>query len=90
MNWPIVFDTIVEIAVTLILLMYLASVTAYFKIIKPKTVAAISIGIGAGIFVLFGLYASGLTKIGAALLLLMTGLVFRQNMHKRKDVLAVA
>lgn len=84
------FNTIVEIAVTLILLMYLASVTAYFKIIKPKTVAAISIGIGAGIFVLFGLYASGLTKIGAALLLLMTGLVFRQNMHKRKDVLAVA
>ena len=75
---------------TLILMIYLASVAAYFKLTSPRGVFAIMIGVGAGLFILFGLYASGMAKIQQALLLLLTGLVFRLKLAQSKAEPAIS
>ena len=48
------------------------------------------IGVGAGLFVLFGLYASGMAKIQQALLLLLTGVVFRLKLVQSKAEPAIS
>lgn len=70
------FNVIINIAVTLILFVYLGSVMAYFKIVKIRTLLDNIIGCGAFLFAGFGVYASGYLTITHALLLLGTGIPF--------------
>jgi APA family basic amino acid/polyamine antiporter len=70
------FQFIVEIAVTLILLVYAISVLAYFKLLwreKRFTATQLLIGIGALMFSLWALWAVSLKMIGLSLLLLLFG-----------------
>ena len=71
------FNVIVEIAVTIILLIYLACCCAYFVICRPKGVMGRCIGVGALMFALFALYSSGVKMVLLAIVLLLTGIPFR-------------
>lgn len=84
------FNAIVDIAVTLILLIYLGCVLAYFRLVRPKSAAAWCIGIGAGAFVVFGLYASSWVKIQQALYFLVPGLLFRWQMRTTQPEIGTA
>ena len=70
------FNVIIDTAVTLILLIYFASVLAFFKIIKQKSITDYLIASIAFAFVLFAVYATGINTLFHALLLLLTGLPF--------------
>ena len=71
------FNVIVDIAVTIILMIYLVCCCSYFVICRPKCVMGRCIGIGALMFALFALYASGIKMVLFAIALLFTGLPFR-------------
>ena len=71
------FNLIVDIAVTIILIIYLACCCSYFVICKPRCFSGYCIGVGALIFSLFALYSSGVKMFLMALVLLLTGLPFR-------------
>lgn len=79
------FNHIVDIAVTLILFIYFGCVLAYFKLTRGMNRSAYAIGIGAGLFVLFGLYASGVKQVMQAIALLLTGVVFRLRWQVTDD-----
>ena len=78
------FNAIIDIAVTIVLLIYLGCALAYFILIRPRTVGAQLIGLGAVLFSLFALYASGIKMVALALLLLALGTPFRaQSRHEQ-------
>jgi APA family basic amino acid/polyamine antiporter len=71
------FNVIVDIAITIILMIYVMCSCAYFVICQPKNGIQKMIGIGALVFSLFSLYASGVKMLLLAFLLLLTGIPFR-------------
>ena len=81
------FQFIVDIAVTLILLVYTVSVLAYFKFLwKEKSYSLIHIllGLGALTFSLWALWAASLKMVGLSLILLILGVPMHIWMKKRK------
>lgn len=71
------FNAIVDIAVTLILIIYLACSLAYFKLVKPTTWQGYAIGLGALLFAIAAICANEIATLLYALLLLCSGMVFR-------------
>lgn len=82
------FNAIIDIAVTIILLIYFGCAIAYFVLLKPKSTSERFVGIGAVLFSLFALYASGVKMVSLALLLLVLGTPFRaQSRHEQTMVI---
>jgi len=83
------FQFIVDIAVTLILLVYAISVLAYFKLLwreKKYTFVQLLIGLGALMFSLWALWAVSLKMIGLSLILLLFGVPMHMWIRKRKRI----
>ncbi len=82
------FNAIIDISITLILLIYLVCILAYFKLkIGYSSRAAFMMGIGALLFVCFALYAAGFKMVTLSLVLLLLGIpmriyMSRQSMHQ--------
>lgn len=71
------FNLIIDVAVTIILVIYLFCSAAYFKLACPQRMIEKGIGVGAILFSLFALYSSGLKMVCLAFGLLLSGLPFR-------------
>ncbi|MBI2707008.1 MAG: amino acid permease [Proteobacteria bacterium] len=83
------FQFIVEIAVTLILLVYAISVLAYFKLLwreKGFTAMQLAIGLGALLFSLWALWAVSLKMIGFSLILLLFGVPMHLWIRRKKRI----
>ena len=79
------FNAIIDIAVTIILFIYLGCSVAYFRLVQPRSLSARLVGVGAVGFSLFALYASGIQMIGMSLLLLLIGTPFRARSRYEKS-----
>lgn len=71
------FNFIIDVAVTLILIVYTVSVLAYFKILKKEghlTFMRFLLGLGALSFTLWALWAASLKTVGLSLVIILLGL----------------
>jgi APA family basic amino acid/polyamine antiporter len=68
------FNLIIDTAVTLILLIYLASILSFFRIIKQKSFVDYIVSCISLLFVLFAIYSTGVITLLHAVILLLTGL----------------
>lgn len=87
-------NRIIDISVTAFLFIYILSVLSYIKILWRKSRAGtidllgILIGLGALLFCLWALYASGIKMVGWATLIPITGLpIYLWNKKKKKKTL---
>lgn len=79
------FNAIIDISITLILLIYLVCIMAYFKLkIGYSSRVAGFIGFGALLFVSFSLWAAGFKMVMLSLSLLLLGLPMRLYMRKQQ------
>lgn len=81
------FQFIVNIAITLILLVYTVSVLAYFKIIfkeKNYTLSHILLGVGALAFSLWAMWASSFKMVGFSLIILLLGIPMHLWMKRKR------
>ncbi len=79
------FNAIIDISITLILIIYLVCILAYFKLkIGYSTRMALVIGVGALAFVIFSLWAAGFKMVMLSLSLLLLGFPMRFYMRKQK------
>jgi APA family basic amino acid/polyamine antiporter len=79
------FNFIIDVAVTLILLVYAVSVLAYIKILMEKrqgTIAKVALGIGALAFTLWALWAASIKMVGLSIIVLILGIPMRLWMKK--------
>ena len=85
------FNFIIDITIALILLIYVSCILAYFKTVLQHTWISVILGIGALVFALFALYASGIKMILLAFALLLLGIPFwimyKRNIKLTKVVL---
>ncbi|MGE3320439.1 MAG: amino acid permease [Candidatus Berkiella sp.] len=78
------FNAIIDISITLILMIYLFCILAYFKLkVGISNRLSAWIGIGALLFVLFALWAAGFKMVVLSLSLLVLGLPMRFYMRKQ-------
>jgi len=81
------FNFIVEIAITLILLVYTVCVLAYFKILfkeKNYSVGHLLLGVGALTFSLWALWAASFKMVGFSLIILLLGIPMHLWMRKKR------
>ncbi|MBM3468083.1 MAG: amino acid permease [Alphaproteobacteria bacterium] len=81
------FNFVIEIAVTLILLVYTVSVLAYLKVIiqeRQVTFYKITLGVSALIFTGWSLWAASFKMVGLSLLILILGIPMRLWMQRKK------
>ncbi len=80
------FNFIIDVAVTLVLLVYLISVLAYFKFLlreQDTSVAKVALGIGALAFTGWALWAAGGKMVALSLTILVLGIPMRLLMKRR-------
>ena len=81
------FYFIIDVAVTLILLVYTVCILAYFKILKEQkhlTPLKALLGMGALGFTLWALWAASLKTVGLSLLIVFFGIPMHLYMHRKK------
>jgi APA family basic amino acid/polyamine antiporter len=81
------FNFIIEIAVTLILLVYAVCVLAYFKLLiyqKHFSLAKLFLGVGALAFTSWALWAASIRMVSLSLLILVMGIPMRLWMKRQK------
>ncbi|HRE30530.1 MAG TPA: amino acid permease, partial [Candidatus Berkiella sp.] len=79
------FNAIIDISITLILLIYLVCILAYFKLkIGYSSKVGMVIGIGALVFVSFSLWAAGFKMVTLSLVLLLLGIPMRLYMSAKE------
>ena len=82
------FNFIIEVAVTLILLVYAVSILAYFKLLfrdRQFSVTKISIGVGALIFTGWALWAASLKMVMLSLTIILSGIPMHLWMKAKKN-----
>jgi hypothetical protein len=77
------FNLIIDTAVTLILLIYLASILSFFRIIKQKSFVDYIVSCISLLFVLFAIYSTGVITLLHAVILLLTGLPVFFSLYKK-------
>lgn len=78
------FNAIIDISITLILIIYMICILAYFKLrIGFSNRKALLVGVGALLFVLFALYAAGFKMVMLSMSLLVLGLPMRFYLRKQ-------